>query len=95
MSFYYDNQTRERAESLMEKQHYPVLEEAASEDEEFCEYCGESLENGLCSASCNESADDEGREKESTCTCGHLQEDHIEYKDECCICECTEYQEDK
>ena len=47
MSFYYDNQTRERAESLMEKQHYPVLEEAASEEEDndmCCDECGGELD---------------------------------------------------
>lgn len=37
MTFYYDNQTREQAESLMEKQHYPIFDEAASEDEEEIE----------------------------------------------------------
>jgi hypothetical protein len=30
-------------------------------DEEFCYYCGEPLEDGLCSVSCLASADDEGR----------------------------------
>lgn len=33
----------------------------AEDDEEFCFYCGEPLEDGLCSASCEESAADEGR----------------------------------
>jgi hypothetical protein len=32
-------------------------------EEEFCFYCGEPLEDGLCSASCNESAADEGRDE--------------------------------
>ena len=39
MTFYYDNQTRSQADSLMEQQHYPVLEEAASEDDS-CQVCG-------------------------------------------------------
>ena len=30
-------------------------------EEEFCYYCGEPLEDGLCSAQCEESADDESR----------------------------------
>lgn len=37
---------------------------ADSDEEEFCYYCAEPLENGLCSAHCHESEDDEGRECE-------------------------------
>lgn len=33
-------------------------------EEEFCYYCAEPLEDGLCSASCPESAGDEGRDVE-------------------------------
>lgn len=35
---------------------------AEEDEEEFCYYCGEPIEDGLCSASCPESADDEGRD---------------------------------
>ena len=34
------------------------------EEEEFCIYCGEPLEDGLCSDNCPESAADEGRDEE-------------------------------
>jgi hypothetical protein len=33
-----------------------------NEAEEFCDYCGEPLEDGMCSASCEESVADEERE---------------------------------
>lgn len=35
-----------------------------NESEEFCYYCGEPLENGLCSSYCHESEADEGRDCE-------------------------------
>jgi len=37
---------------------------AADDEEELCYYCGEPLEDGLCSASCHESENDEGRDCE-------------------------------
>lgn len=68
-------------------------------EEEFCEYCGEPLEDGLCSASCSESAADEGREisslpNETECVaCSHMREMHIEYTGECCECDCQAFKE--
>ena len=48
MSYYYDNQTREQAETLMEQQHYPVFDEDASEKPR-CIECDEPLdEDGDC-----------------------------------------------
>lgn len=61
-------QSRAEADRLMEQQHYPVYDEDDEEeddgyeDEDLCFYCGEPLEDGVCSASCPESAEDEGRE---------------------------------
>ncbi|MDR3392468.1 MAG: hypothetical protein P4L77_12125 [Sulfuriferula sp.] len=66
MSYYYDNQTRSQAESLMEQQHYPVLEEDASEDDNY---------------------------NDTFCACGHIREDHIEYVDECYMCDCEQFKE--
>jgi hypothetical protein len=39
-------------------------DEIENMDEAFCYYCGEPLDEGLCSAACHESEDDEGRECE-------------------------------
>ena len=36
--------------------------ENENEAEEYCYYCGEPLDDGICSATCHESEDDEGRE---------------------------------
>jgi len=38
--------------------HFPEPEE------DVCYYCGEPLEDGMCSAACADSAADEGREEE-------------------------------
>lgn len=35
-------------------------------DEDTCNYCGEPLEDGLCSAQCHGSASDEGRSVEES-----------------------------
>jgi len=35
-----------------------------NDTEDCCYYCGEPLEDGLCSASCHESEADEGRDCE-------------------------------
>lgn len=45
------------------------LKEDLELDEGQCFYCGEPLEDGLCSASCHESENDEGRD------CEHEDED--------------------
>jgi len=38
------------------------------EEETFCYYCAEPLEDGLCSAACHDSEGDEGRD----CECEDL-----------------------
>jgi hypothetical protein len=40
------------------------LQDTVEQEQEQCRYCGEPLEDGMCSASCNASAADEGREEE-------------------------------
>lgn len=49
MTFYYDHQTRSQAESLMEQQHYPVLEDSVSEEDDdwTCDDCGGELDEDL------------------------------------------------
>jgi hypothetical protein len=48
MSYHYDHQSRERAETLMEQQHYPVMEEDSEYDykDDFpsCDECGDKLD---------------------------------------------------
>lgn len=39
-------------------------DEIENGDDDSCHYCGEPLEDGLCSASCHDSEDDEGRDCE-------------------------------
>lgn len=34
-------------------------------------------------------------ETEVYCTCGHLDEDHVEYEAECTKCECTSFKPQK
>jgi hypothetical protein len=29
---------------------------------------------------------------EAKCTCGHWQEDHIEWHEECCMCDCPKFE---
>ena len=36
-------------------------EDSNESAEEYCHYCGEPLEDGLCSSQCKESKEDEGR----------------------------------
>jgi hypothetical protein len=31
---------------------------------------------------------------ECICSCGHVKEDHIDYENECCYCDCSSYKEE-
>ena len=56
-------------EERMEDHLEDEIENEDDDLEEFCHYCGEPLDDGLCSASCHESEGDEGRE----CECEDLE----------------------
>lgn len=51
----------ERMEDHLEDE---IENEETEYEEEFCFYCGEPLDDGMCSAACHESEEDEGRECE-------------------------------
>jgi len=63
------DQSKQEADKLMEEQRLggpqpSDVDDDFEDEEEFCYYCGEPLEDGMCSAECVESADDEDRRPE-------------------------------
>lgn len=84
-------QSRERAEALMEQQHYGsmFLEDEVERHAYAAEYEVESLTD-------DDNDDDFPNEDECAdecATCGHMRESHVEFANECCECECVEFKE--